>query len=106
MAGKPYEVTIRLMGKTLPVMVAGEAEEANLRLAVRGIEDKIAAYRKNFAMHDDGYLLIMCCLELATELQQLRYDADKAFADMAVGLTGKLQALNRQLDKTLAAALN
>lgn len=106
MAGKVQEVTIRLMGKTLPVVVAGETEEANLRQAVRGIEDKIAAFRKNFAMHDDGYLLIMCCLELATELQQHRQDADKAFADMAGGLSAKLQVLNRQLDKTLAAALS
>ncbi len=91
-----HEVTLRLLGRSLPVVVAPD-EEAALTQAVQIIEHKIAGYRKSFAMNDEAYLLLMCCLEFATDNVNLRQENEQHMHNWQ----GKLGHLNQLVDDAL-----
>ena len=54
------------MNRPYPLLVKAEEEEA-VRNAAKLISDRIKAYKDRFSVQDDLDLVIMCCLELATD---------------------------------------
>jgi cell division protein ZapA (FtsZ GTPase activity inhibitor) len=54
------------MNRPYPLLVKAEEEEA-VRNAAKLINDRIKAYKDRFSVQDDLDLVIMCCLELATD---------------------------------------
>ncbi len=54
------------MNRPYPLLVKSEEEEA-VRNAAKLINDRIKAYKDRFSVQDDLDLVIMCCLELATD---------------------------------------
>jgi cell division protein ZapA (FtsZ GTPase activity inhibitor) len=54
------------MNRPYPLLVKAEEEES-VRNAAKLINDRIKAYKDRFSVQDDLDLVIMCCLELATD---------------------------------------
>ena len=54
------------MNRPYPLLVKSEEEEA-VRNAAKLINERIKAYKDRFSVQDDLDLVIMCCLELATD---------------------------------------
>lgn len=54
------------MNRPYPLLVKSEEEEA-VRSAAKLINDRIKQYKDRFSVQDDLDLVIMCCLELATD---------------------------------------
>ncbi|MBK9449476.1 MAG: cell division protein ZapA [Bacteroidetes bacterium] len=54
------------MNRPYPLLVKADEEEA-VRNAAKLINDRIKAYKDRFSVQDDLDLVIMCCLELATD---------------------------------------
>jgi cell division protein ZapA (FtsZ GTPase activity inhibitor) len=54
------------MNRPYPLLVKAEEEEA-VRNAAKLINDRIKTYKDRFSVQDDLDLVIMCCLELATD---------------------------------------
>ena len=54
------------MNRPYPLLVKPE-EEAAVRNAAKLINDRIKTYKDKFSVQDDMDLVIMCCLELATD---------------------------------------
>ncbi len=90
------ETPITLLGRPIPV-VATDDELARLQAAAQLIEEKIRTYKQQYALNDEGYLLRMACLELATARLA---DAQAAEAREAA-LAGKIEALDQQLTSDL-----
>ena len=92
------ETPISLLGRAIPV-VAADDELARLRAAAQLVEDKIRGYKQQYALTDEGYLLRMACLELATA--QL---AEQAAAQARqAALAEQIQALDHSLGAELSA---
>ena len=54
------------MNRPYPLLVKPE-EEASVRNAAKLINDRIKSYKDKFSVQDEMDLVIMCCLELATD---------------------------------------
>ena len=54
------------MNRPYPLLVRAEEEES-VRNAAKLINDRIKTYKDRFSVQDDLDLVIMCCLELATD---------------------------------------
>jgi cell division protein ZapA len=54
------------MNRPYPLLVKSEEEEM-VRNAAKLINDRIKTYKERFSVQDDLDLVIMCCLELATD---------------------------------------
>ncbi|HHG83414.1 MAG TPA: cell division protein ZapA [Bacteroidetes bacterium] len=54
------------MNRPYPLLVKAEEEEV-VRSAAKLINDRIKQYKDRFSVQDDLDLVIMCCLELATD---------------------------------------
>ncbi len=54
------------MNRPYPLLVKPE-EEVSVRNAAKLINDRIKSYKDKFSVQDDLDLVIMCCLELATD---------------------------------------
>jgi cell division protein ZapA (FtsZ GTPase activity inhibitor) len=63
-------ITLRILKKDIPLTVNSPEEEAAVRVAADEVDRRIGEYKKRFAVGDDLYLVLMCCLELATERTQ------------------------------------
>lgn len=61
-----YSIKVNILGRPYPLLVRAEEEES-VRNAARLINDKIKVYKERFSVKDDLDLVIMCCLELATD---------------------------------------
>lgn len=61
-----YSIKVNIMNRPYPLLVKSEEEEA-VRNAAKLINDRIKAYKDRFSVQDDLDLVIMCCLELATD---------------------------------------
>lgn len=61
-----YSIKVNILGRPYPLLVKPEEEEA-VRNAARLINEKIKVYKERFSVKDDLDLVIMCCLELATD---------------------------------------
>jgi cell division protein ZapA len=86
------------MNRPYPLLVKAE-EEVAVRNAARLINDKIRFYKERFSVKEDIDLVIMCCLELATDnLNQ----ATAAAASQEETMAG-LKALDEALDSALSA---
>ena len=74
------------MNRPYPLLVKSEEEES-VRNAAKMINDRIKAYKDRFSVQDDLDLVIMCCLELATDN-----------LGQAGRLRGSVKSANEQLD--------
>ena len=54
------------MNRPYPLLVRSEEEEA-VRKAAKMINERIKQYKEQFSVQDELDLVIMCCLELATD---------------------------------------
>jgi cell division protein ZapA (FtsZ GTPase activity inhibitor) len=84
------------MNRPYPLLVKAEEEEA-VRNAAKLINDRIKAYKDRFSVQDDLDLVIMCCLELATDN-----------LNQGLRLRGSLRSANEgidQIDEALNAAI-
>lgn len=61
-----YNIKVNILGRIFPLLVS-PAEEERVRNAARLISEKIRNYRERFSVKDDLDLVVMCCLELATD---------------------------------------
>ena len=61
-----YSIKINILNRLYPLLVRADEEEA-VRKAGKLINDKIKQYKDRFSVKDDLDLVIMCCLELATD---------------------------------------
>jgi cell division protein ZapA (FtsZ GTPase activity inhibitor) len=74
------------MNRPYPLLVKSEEEES-VRNAAKLINDRIKAYKDRFSVQDDLDLVIMCCLELATDN-----------LNQAGRLRGNVRAADEQID--------
>ncbi len=84
------------MNRPYPLLVKAEEEEA-VRNAAKLINDRIKAYKDRFSVQDDLDLVIMCCLELATDN-----------LNQGLKIRGSLRSANEgidQIDEALNAAI-
>lgn len=81
-----YSIKVNILNRPYPLLVRSEEEEA-VRNAARLINDKIRVYKEKFSVKDDLDLVIMCCLELATDnihqSARTRHHEQKASAKLA-----------------------
>lgn len=61
-----YSIKVNIMNRPYPLLVRPEEEEA-VRNAAKLINDRIKQYKDRFSVQDEMDLVIMCCLELATD---------------------------------------
>lgn len=61
-----YSIKVNILNRPYPLLVRAEEEEA-VRNAAKLINDKIKVYKEKFSVKDEQDLVIMCCLELATD---------------------------------------
>lgn len=54
------------MNRPYPLLVRSEEEES-VRKAAKMINERIKQYKEQFSVQDELDLVIMCCLELATD---------------------------------------
>lgn len=84
------------MNRPYPLLVKAEEEEA-VRNAAKMINDRIKQYKEQFSVHEELDLVIMCCLELATDnINQARKSRE--------GIREALQSAS-QIDDTLNTAI-
>ena len=91
-----YSIKVNIMNRPYPLLVKSEEEEA-VRNAAKLINDRIKAYKDRFSVQDDLDLVIMCCLELATDN-----------LNQGVRLRANVRAANDQMeliDEALNAAI-
>lgn len=91
-----YSIKVNIMNRPYPLLVKSEEEEA-VRNAAKLINDRIKAYKDRFSVQDDLDLVIMCCLELATDN-----------LNQGVRLRANIKAANEQMehiDEALNAAI-
>jgi cell division protein ZapA len=74
------------MNRPYPLLVKAEEEES-VRNAAKMINDRIKAYKDRFSVQDDLDLVIMCCLELATDN-----------LNQSGRLRGNVKSANEQID--------
>jgi cell division protein ZapA (FtsZ GTPase activity inhibitor) len=91
-----YSIKVNILNRPYPLLVKAEEEET-VRNAAKLINDRIKVYKERFSVQDDMDLVIMCCLELATDnLNQ----AQRA----KTNLSSAAEALER-IDEALNAAI-
>ncbi len=91
-----YSIKVNILNRPYPLLVKAEEEET-VRNAAKLINDRIKVYKERFSVQDDMDLVIMCCLELATDnLNQ----AQRA----KTNLSSASEALER-IDEALNAAI-
>ena len=61
-----YSIKVNILNRPYPLLVKAEEEET-VRNAAKLINDRIKVYKERFSVQDDMDLVIMCCLELATD---------------------------------------
>jgi cell division protein ZapA (FtsZ GTPase activity inhibitor) len=81
-----YSIKVNIMNRPYPLLVKAEEEES-VRNAAKLINDRIKAYKDRFSVQDDLDLVIMCCLELATDN-----------LNQAGRLRNQVRSANEQLD--------
>lgn len=87
-------IKLTLLGRQFPVIV-DEEEAAALQQAVKIINEKIARYRVEYGRKDDVDVVLMCCLEIATEFVKQKQNQSSVEVD---SLLEKLSKLESQLD--------
>jgi cell division protein ZapA (FtsZ GTPase activity inhibitor) len=91
-----YSIKVNIMNRPYPLLVKAEEEEA-VRNAAKLINDRIKEYKDRFSVQDDLDLVIMCCLELATD------NLNQA-ARLRSGLRNANEAIDK-FDEALNAAI-
>lgn len=77
-----YSIKVNILNRPYPLLVRSEEEES-VRNAARLINEKVKVYKERFSVKDDLDLVIMCCLELATDNlnQGTRFKSEKSKAE-------------------------
>lgn len=91
-----YSIKVNIMNRPYPLLVRAEEEES-VRNAAKLINDRIKVYKERFSVQDDLDLVIMCCLELATDNLNQAHRAQ-------AGLISAGEALEK-IDESLNAAI-
>lgn len=89
------EITVKILNRSFPVLVNQKEEESVLK-AARMIEQKLVSYQNKFNLHDQIALTVMCCLEIATDLELLRQD-NEAFRQKFANDFRTLEQMYRQV---------
>lgn len=61
-----HSIKISILGRHFPVLVDDE-EAAAVQQAAKLINEKVKNFRVEYGMRDDTDIVIMCCLDIATE---------------------------------------
>lgn len=93
-----YSIKVNIMNRPYPLLVKAE-EEVAVRNAARLINDKIRFYKERFSVKEDIDLVIMCCLELATDNINQSATASASRDEMQT----QLNALEEVLDSALSS---
>lgn len=77
-----YSIKVNILNRPYPLLVKADEEES-VRNAARLINEKVKLYKERFSVKDDLDLVIMCCLELATDNlnQANKFRREKAVAE-------------------------
>lgn len=77
-----YSIKVNILNRPYPLLVKADEEES-VRNAARLINEKVKVYKERFSVKDDLDLVIMCCLELATDNlnQANKFRKEKAVAE-------------------------
>ena len=94
-----YSIKVNILNRPYPLLVKGEEEEA-VRGAAKLINDKIKLYKDRFSVKDDLDLVIMCCLELATD--NINQSTRNKSANASAG--AELSKVNELLDAAILTA--
>lgn len=84
------------MNRPYPLLVKPEEEEA-VRNAAKLINERIKLFKEQFSVHDTLDLVVMCCLELATDNVR-QNDQNRSFLQSA---EAKLNALNDAINSSI-----
>lgn len=67
-----HSIKISILGRHFPVLVDDE-EALALEQAAKLINDKVKTFRVEYGMRDDTDIVIMCCLDIATEWLKMQH---------------------------------
>lgn len=90
-------ISVRIAGRAYPMTVESPEEEETVRKAEKMIRERMALYEKNYAISDHKDLLSMTVLQFATEVLEMKEEANK-------GSQEAVDKLNK-LDQLLTGAL-
>jgi len=80
-----YSIKVNILNRPYPLLVQADEEES-VRNAAKLINDRIKVYKERFSVQDEMDLVIMCCLELATDnfsrSQLVQNDIQSAMASL------------------------
>jgi cell division protein ZapA len=91
-------ISVRIAGRTYPMTVESPEEEETVRKAEKIIRERMALYEKNYAISDPKDLLSMTVLQFATEVLEMKEEANEGSQEVA----DKLNKLNQLLSGALA----
>ena len=91
-----YSIKVNILNRPYPLLVNPQEEEA-VRTAARLINEKVKLYKEKFSVKDDLDLVIMCCLELATDnlnqrslMKEAKSEADERMAQIHEALNSAI----------------
>lgn len=88
-----YSIKVNILNRPYPLLVKAEEEET-VRNAAKLINDRIKVYKERFSVQDDMDLVIMCCLELATDNLNQAHRAKTSLSSASDALERIDEALN------------
>ena len=71
MSDKLVTISLQVDGREVELRLAA-TEVSRVQQAAQTVTQRMGSYRKRYKLRDDAYLALMCCLELATENQNLQ----------------------------------
>jgi cell division protein ZapA len=96
------QIEITILKRDFPVTVPAE-EAPRVQKAAAIIEQKIAEYKQRYAVGEDMYLVLMCCLDLATENLALQEEGSAVDALLPEKLRAIRALLEAQPEETIEA---
>jgi cell division protein ZapA (FtsZ GTPase activity inhibitor) len=91
-----YSIKVNILNRPYPLLVKPEEEEV-VRTAAMLINEKVKEYKDRFSVKDEMDLVIMCCLELATDnLNQIAMTKETL-----QNAEGKMDVINEILNRTI-----
>jgi cell division protein ZapA (FtsZ GTPase activity inhibitor) len=101
------DLVLTLLGRRVSVLVPPE-EEPILTEAAEEVEQKVAVLRKSYGVSDEVQVLLMCCLDLATEAVQARLESSAQRARLHAvldRLDGQMERMLHGLPTSLPASM-
>jgi cell division protein ZapA (FtsZ GTPase activity inhibitor) len=98
MSDKLVTISLQVDGREVELRLPA-SEVSRVQEAAQLVTQRMSAYRKRYKLRDDAYLALMCCLELATENQNL----NESLKAPETELPEELQALQLEVESRLAS---